>query len=105
MNATFHEDLTGKVASAQGSVSLHEMDVKLKFPDFNPGYFKPGLPFEVMVSRQDSRRLRSAEILYQNYTSYCLHFILISLLRGTHREYSSKVLKHSIVERILVFKR
>ena len=51
MNATFHEDLTGKVASAQESVSLHEMDVKLKFPDFNPGYFKPGLPFEVMVSR------------------------------------------------------
>ena len=51
VNATFHEDLTGKVASAQGSVSLHEMDVKLKFPDFNPGYFKPGLPFEVMVSR------------------------------------------------------
>ena len=51
VNATFHEDLTGKVASAEGSVSLHEMDVKLKFPDFNPGYFKPGLPFEVMVSR------------------------------------------------------
>ena len=51
VNATFHEDLTGKVASAQESVSLHEMDVKLKFPDFNPGYFKPGLPFEVMVSR------------------------------------------------------
>ncbi|CAH3196115.1 unnamed protein product [Porites evermanni] len=49
VNATFHEDLTGKVASAQGSVSLHEMDVKLKFPDFNPGYFKPGLPFEVML--------------------------------------------------------
>ena len=65
VNATFHEDLTGKVASAQGSVSLHEMDVKLKFPDFNADYFKPGLPFEVMVSRQDSRRLRSAESLYQ----------------------------------------
>ena len=105
MNATFHEDLTGKVASAQGSVSLHEMDVKLKFPDFNPRYFKPGLPFEVMVSRRDSGRLRSAEILYQNYTSYCLRFILISLLRGTQREYSTKALKHSIVKRILVFKR
>ena len=69
MNATFHEDLTGKVASGQGSVSLHETDVKLKFPDFNPDYFKPGLPFEVMVSRQDSKRLKSAEIIYQNNIS------------------------------------
>ena len=28
-----------------------------------------------------------------------------SLIRGTQREYSSKPLKHSIVKRILVFKR
>ncbi|XP_073231989.1 CD109 antigen-like [Porites lutea] len=49
VNATFHEDLTGKVASGRRSVSLHEMDVKLKFPAFNPRYFKPGLPFEVML--------------------------------------------------------
>lgn len=50
VNATFHEDLTGKVASGQGSVSFYEMDVKLKFADFNPKNFKPGLPFKVLVS-------------------------------------------------------
>ena len=51
VNATFHEDLTGKVASSQGSVRFYEMDVKLKFADFNPRNFKPGLPFKALVSR------------------------------------------------------
>ena len=32
-------------------------------------------------------------------------FDSLTKLRGTQREYSSKPLKHSIVERILVFKR
>ena len=50
VNATFYEDLTGKVASGQGSVSFYEMDVKLKFADFNPKNFKPGLPFKALVS-------------------------------------------------------
>jgi len=50
VNATFHEDLTGKVASSQGSVSFYEMDVKLKFAEFNPQNFKPGLPFKALVS-------------------------------------------------------
>lgn len=51
VNATFYEDLTGKVASGQGSVSFYEMDVKLKFADFNPQNFKPGLPFKALVSQ------------------------------------------------------
>ena len=50
VNATFHEDLTGKVASSQGSISFYEMDVKLKFAEFNPQNFKPGLPFKALVS-------------------------------------------------------
>lgn len=50
VNATFHEDLTDKVASSQGSVSFYEMDVKLKFAEFNPQNFKPGLPFKALVS-------------------------------------------------------
>ena len=50
VNATFHEDLTGKVASSQGSVSFYEMDVKLKFAKFNPQNFKPGLPLKALVS-------------------------------------------------------
>lgn len=50
VNATFHEDLTGKVASSQGSVSFYKMDVKLKFAEFNPQNFKPGLPFKALVS-------------------------------------------------------
>ena len=52
VNATFHEDLTGKVANGQGSVSFYEIDVMLKFPDFNPTYFKPGLPFNALVSTE-----------------------------------------------------
>lgn len=54
VNATFHEDLTGKVASGQGSVSFHEMDVKLQYAEFNPKNFKPGLPFKVLVSEFDN---------------------------------------------------
>ena len=52
-----------------------------------------------------------AEMLYKVPTkSEWNHFIvsvdfLIHLDRGTQREYSSKPLKHSIVKRILVFKR
>lgn len=49
INATFYEDLTGKVASGQGSVSFYRTDVKIAFPSFNPDYFKPGLPFSVML--------------------------------------------------------
>ncbi|XP_078364931.1 CD109 antigen-like isoform X2 [Oculina patagonica] len=49
VNATFHEDLTGKVASGQGSVSFYQMDVKLQFAEFNPKNFKPGLPFKVLL--------------------------------------------------------
>ena len=40
-------------------------------------------------------RIRAAEI----------RFALLKEGRGTQREYSSKPLKHSIVKRILVFKR
>ena len=32
-------------------------------------------------------------------------YMAVARFRGTRREYSSKPLKHSIVERILVFKR
>lgn len=49
VNATFHEDLTDKVATGQGSVTFYQTDVKLKFPSFNPNYFKPGLPFKVLL--------------------------------------------------------
>lgn len=50
VNATFCEELTNKVASGLGSVAFSPTDVKLSFPSFNPDYFKPGLPFNVMVS-------------------------------------------------------
>lgn len=49
VNATFHEDLTGKKASGQGSISFYKMDVKLKWAKFNPTTFKPGLPFKALV--------------------------------------------------------
>ena len=35
----------------------------------------------------------------------CLMLGEVAVIRGTQREYSSKPLKHSIVKRILVFKR
>ena len=38
-------------------------------------------------------------------TSFDVSLSLPRILRGTQREYSSKPLKHSILERILVFKR
>ena len=50
VNATFYEELTNKVASDQRSFAFSPTDVKPSFPSFNPGYFKPGLPFNVMVS-------------------------------------------------------
>ena len=49
VNVTFHEDITGKIATAQGSVSFHQVDVKLKFAEFNPSYYKPGLPYQALV--------------------------------------------------------
>lgn len=50
VNATFYEELTNKVASDLQSVAFSPTDVKPSFPSFNPDYFKPGLPFNVMVS-------------------------------------------------------
>lgn len=50
VNATFYEDLTGKQAAGQGSISFHEIDVKLQWAKFNPKNFKPGLPYKAMVT-------------------------------------------------------
>lgn len=49
VNATFYEELTNKVASDLRSVAFSPTDVKPSFPSFNPDYFKPGLPFNVML--------------------------------------------------------
>ncbi|XP_015780239.1 PREDICTED: CD109 antigen-like [Acropora digitifera] len=49
VNATFYEELTNKVASDLRSVAFSPTDVKPSFPSFNPDYFKPGLPFNVMI--------------------------------------------------------
>lgn len=51
VNASFHEDVTDKVASGQGSISFHKIDVKLQFAEFNPTNFKPGLPYKAMVRK------------------------------------------------------
>ena len=48
------------------------------------------------------RQLSWSNILFT--IDFCLRKQLM-FIRGTHREYSLKPLKHSIVERILVFKR
>ena len=54
VNATFYEELTNKVASGLGSFAFSPTDVKPSFPTFNPDHFKPGFPFNVMVSYGDN---------------------------------------------------
>lgn len=49
VNATFYEDLTGKKAAGLGSISFHEIDVKLQWAEFNPENFRPGLPYTALV--------------------------------------------------------
>lgn len=50
VNATFYEDLTGKKAAGLGSISFHEIDVKLQWAEFNPENFRPGLPYTALVT-------------------------------------------------------
>ena len=56
-------------------------------------------------------RNNQRELGFQHRLQQCFIYLFIYLFisslsfRSTHREYSSKPLKHSIVERILVFKR
>ena len=54
-----------------------------------------------------SCRLRKANFSKERRSKKKMHFFCCTLsgCRGTQREYSSKPLKHSIIERILVIKR
>ena len=48
---------------------------------------------------------KTYQIALKCISSVQFSVLLQTIFRGTQREYSSKALKHSIVERILVFKR
>ena len=70
------------------------MPLTLTFVNSHPykirGLWKPKIKLTI-----PSQRRRNTQIVILQST----------FIRGTQREYSSKPLKHSIVERILVFKR
>ena len=53
---------------------------------------------QVFLSAQKALRYNSCNVIKEEEDVNCF-----PVFRGTHREYSSKPLKHSIVERILVF--
>ena len=81
--------------------------------------FKPAsrcLRFSKMNSRQQNRSKLSFTVRIitkyslERFLSICSEkmsegLLKFYMLRGTQREYSSKPLKHSIVKRVLVFKR
>ena len=62
------------------------------------------LPFISMLGESDQRHQSGIRLNISEYTLSDLGD-LSNLIRGTQREYSLKPLKHSIVKRILVFKR
>ena len=49
--------------------------------------------------------IKIVDLVYSGLSPSGKPLVLETKLRGTQREYSSKPLKHSIVKRILVFKR
>ena len=57
-------------------------------------FHKPNLPIELTEIMCMTMKSLSASAVQE-----------IKVVRGTQQEYSSKLLKHSIVKRILVFKR
>ena len=59
---------------------------------------------EVGRVRADEARDR-LQTKTKHYNMIFSSIIYINIIRGTQREYSSKPLEHSIVKRILVFKR
>ena len=67
------------------------------------------LPYPIFISHKiKDGELKQAALNRPKYTltaGYGLPSVGSCLFRGTQREYSSKQLKHSIVKRILVFKR
>ena len=58
-----------------------------------------------LTSKEDIKQLCSSYVTFEEKAFTYEEVLMWPCVRGTQRQYSSKPLKHSIVKRILVFKR
>ena len=91
-----------KLYSAKNSIDLCVCKWNFKLSRHNPYcktkiFFKKSLFCKLIIYHYS--------FLIEHYASYRVACVAWRFCRGTQREYSSKPLKHSIVQRILVFKR
>ena len=81
------------------SVLLHLIE------DWKGALDKNSVVGTVIIDLSKAFDLIPQDLLLARLSAYGISTHSLNLLRGTQREYSSKPLKHSIVKRILVFKR